>query len=81
MAALLLYGATLSTTGRKDLLPMRAAHSTRNAHDVKRVGNFMMILGLVIVPHAAARSGSAEERSRYALARFSQGRAFTRQRR
>lgn len=47
-AALLIYGAVLAKTGNKNLLPIRAARSVRNAQDVRRVGRITIKVGLVI---------------------------------
>ena len=47
-ATLVLYGAVLAWTGNKSLLPVRASHSIRGPHDVRRVGRIVVIVGLVI---------------------------------
>ena len=45
---LLLYGAALTKTGNKELLPWRAQHSIRNADDVRRVGRVTCVVALII---------------------------------
>ena len=47
-AALILYGALIARSGNAELLPLRARHSIRGAEDVRRVGRYVLIVGVVI---------------------------------
>ena len=46
--ALVLYGLLMVKTGNKDLIPYRAIHSVRNADDVRRVGRWVLCVGVAI---------------------------------
>ena len=51
--ALVIYGAILKRTGDKRLLPVRATHSVSSKEDVRRIGRYTVMVGLLVLALAA----------------------------
>ena len=59
-AVLVAYGYAIWRTGNKDILPMRAQISIRGEDDVRRIGKWVVIVGIAVLLPALAAWAFAE---------------------